>query len=177
MPAAKKTAEAPVEVDELTSAGGLAEIAERRQKFAELTLEKRMIAAKGKKVQSELDKLEEQIIEDYVELGTDSMRTTIGETTVTVHLATDVFAGPLKSGVNDKNEPSSTEQDWEIACAALREIGLGELVGERFHAQSLGAWLKEFREEHGPNWRDELPEEAVEALRIGERQRVRVRKS
>lgn len=173
---AGKDAEQPIEVDELTSVGGLEEIKARRQKFAELTMKKRELGAQIKSIGKELDELEQKVIDDYVELGTTSMRTSLGDNNFTVHLTTDVFAGPLKSGVDDSGDPKSTEQDWEIACAALREIGLGELVGERFHAQSLGSWLKEFREEHGPKWKDDLPEEVAEALRLGERPRVRVRK-
>lgn len=166
-----------VPVDELSSTGDLADLAERRRRFAELTARKKALDADKRKVQRELDDLEGQVLNDYAELGTDSMRTTVDEQRFTVHLATEVFARPLKSGVNDRGDAASTDEDWAAACKALRDVGLGHMVGERFNAQSLGAWVREFRETHGPNWREQLPDETTAALDLGDRQRVRVRKA
>lgn len=166
-----------VPVDELSSTGDLADLVARRREFARLTMRKRELAAEQRTVQKELDELEAKVLEDYAELGTDSMRTEVGEQRYTVHLATEVFAGPLKTGINERGEDTSTEEDWAAACKALRAIGLDDLIGERFNAKSFGAWVNEFRTEHGPSWRDELPEEVAAALRLGDRQRVRVRKA
>lgn len=165
-----------VEVDEVTP-GGLDTMSERRERFAALTARKRAIEAEKREVQKELDALEALVLDDYAELGTDSMRTVIGEQRYTVHLATEVFAGPLKSGVKDKGDEASTDEDWARACAALRAVGLGHLVGEKFHPGSLGSWVNELRDEHGPDWRDHVPDTVLDALRIGDRQRVRVRKA
>lgn len=165
-----------VPIDELSSTGDLAEIVERRERFTRLTLRKRTLSADLRKTQAELDELEDQVLEDYSELGTDSMRVTLGDRRFTVHLAPEIYARPLKSGVDEKGDEVSTEEDWERACAAVREAGRPDLVAERFNTQSLTGWIRELREQHGPGWKEALPPGLGEALEIRDRQRVRVRK-
>ncbi len=165
-----------VPVDELSSTGDLGDLVERRRRFAELTAEKKDLAAEQRRVQRELDELEDQVLEDYVELGTDSMRVVVGEQRYTVHLAPELYARPHKSGVDERGNDVSTEEDWEAACTAVREAGRPDLVAERFNTQSLTGWIRELREQHGPGWREALPPGLADAIEISDRQRVRVRK-
>lgn len=165
--------------DVITSVGesSLQEAAERRRKYAELTLAKRGHEADAKKLSKELAKLADQILDDFAELGTDSMRTEVDGTKHTVYLKPELWAGALKTGVNDKGDDESTDEDWARAIDAARAAGLDDMIGERFNAQTFSSWLREFRAEHGIDWRDQLPDGFADAIRIDESVKVKVRKA
>lgn len=170
-----------VPVDVITSAGpaSLAEAAERRRRYAELTFESRDLVSKANGLKRELGELEERIKDDFAELGTDSMRTVLDDRgfTASVHLAPDFYARPHRNGIDERSgEPKATDEDWALAVDALKKGGLAEYVQERFHIGALSSWLKGFREEHGIGWRDSLPPGLEDALDLGENMRVRVRK-
>lgn len=166
--------QAPADVITSAGEGSLEAARERRKRFAELTVEKRELKARERAINDELADLEERLLDDYAELGTDSMRADVGEDRYTLYLSPDLWAGPIKSGINDRGEPQATDDDWSAANDALRAAGLGDYLHERFNVQSFSSWLRGFRDEHGPNWRDVLPDELIEALNIDDRMRVRM---
>lgn len=169
----------PADVDVITSAGAdsLAAAADRRKRLAAIDLELAEHRAEVKALSRERGELEERVLDDLAELGSDSMRTELaGGVKRTVYIYADLRGGPPKSGEKD-GEPVSTDEDWERANAALREAGLDYLVQERFNNSSLSAWLREFRDEHGPGWKDQLPEPVRDVLRIDDRKKIKTVKA
>lgn len=173
--------------DVITSAGpsSLEQARERRERYVELEAQKRALAAQAKRIGAEMEKLGDSLLDDFAELGTDKLTAGVpaGELVIeydalklSLSIGHDLWAGPLKTGIDDKGNDTSTDEDWERACDALRLLGCGDMLGERFNSQSFSAWLREFRAEHGIGWRDELPEAVAEALRISDIPKVKVRK-
>lgn len=168
--------DAPADITTSAGADSLREAAERRKRLAEIDVEIKACAAAERKLKSERADLEEQVLEDLIELGTDSMRTDLDDgTRRTVRIDRTIWAGAPKTGEKD-GEPVTTDEDWKTACDALRTAGLDYLVGERFNSQSLSSYMREFAKEHGPGWRDKLPPE-LEVLRIDDKPVVRTRKA
>lgn len=165
--------------DVITSVGesSLAEAGARRLRFATRKMRKSALDAASKRIKRELDELEALLLDDYAELGTDKMNVDARGVRQSLYLAPDVWARPLKTGVDDRGNETSTDEDWAKAVDALRAAGLGDYVQERFNVQSLSSWLREFREAHGPNWREQLPDEFDGAIEITDRMQIRMRKA
>ena len=132
------------------------------KKFVELTKRKKDIRQELSFVQEELDILEKQIEEMFIEEGVPSMK--LGKTNV--YLRTQMFVSPKRREDIDE----TTDDAKARACQALRAAGLGWLVAEGFNANTLRSALKEMKEEDGC-----LPHEIEAAFNITERFRVGVR--
>lgn len=176
MPDAPSTEE-PADVITSAGAASLSAARDRRARFAQLDADKRKLDADKRAILAEMADLGPQIIEDFVELGTDSIRVMVGDVRKSVYLNADLWAGPVKSGVDDYGEATATDEDWKRAVTAARAAGCGHLVQERFNGQSFSKWLREFRTEHGPGWRDALPAGFEAAISIKADTSVKVKKA
>lgn len=169
--------DAPADIITSAGAASLDEAKQRRQRYAELDAEKREIDARKRAITREMAGLEAAIIDDFIELGTDAMRVVVGDVRKSVYLDTKLWAGPKKTGRDDDGDPKVTDEDWTRAVRAAHEAGCGHLVQERFNGQSFTSWLRAFRDEHGPNWRDALPSAFFDAIEITDDNRLGVRKA
>lgn len=166
--------------DIITSAGieSLETARARRERFVELTNADRDLNERKRRIKAQLDELEPLVLEDFIEDGTDSMRVGSGDGRKSVYLKPELWAGPKKTGIDEESgEPKATDDDWKRAVDAARKAGVGHLVQERFNGQSFSGWLRKFRDEHGPGWRDALPAAFFDAIEVKDDTRVRMRKA
>lgn len=170
-------ADAPADIITSVGAGPLAEAAARRNRYAQLDAEVRDLNAKKRHKAAEMAALMPQILDDFVELGIDSARAVVGDERKAIYIDTKLWAGPRKTGVGPKGELVATDADWARAVSAACAAGCGHLVQERFNGISFTSWLREFRDEHGPQWRDALPAEFLAAIDITDDPRIGVRKA
>jgi len=133
---------------------------ENIKKFTQLTEEKKALKQKLRDIQVELDALENQIEEHFVESGVSSMK--VGGRTV--YLRKQLFVSP------NAMEGESPEDAKRRACRALQTSGLGWLVSEGYNSNTLRAVIREMQEDG-----HEFPLTLTDALKITERYRVGVR--
>lgn len=103
----------------------------------------------------EMTDLEAEVVQMFLDAGLDRVR--LGKKT-TVYLRTQLWA-------------SATEGNYERACAALRAVGLEDMVQERFNSNTLSAYVREQADLGIP-----LPGELTEAITVTEKHSVLTRK-
>lgn len=171
------TTDAPADIITSAGAGSLKAAGDRRRERAELHTRKQELNTELKDVAERAAELDELLQEDYAELGTNTARAKLPDgREFTVSLEPELRGSPVKTGINDKGEDEATDEDWAKACEAMRAAGWGDLVREQFNSNSLSKRLRELRDEHGPDWRDELPDEFDGAIKVTAGTRVSVRK-
>lgn len=175
------TSGAPADIITSAGAGSLDAARKRRERIAEIEQEKKTHNADLKALNKERAELEEQVRDDYGELGTDTARAVVGDTQYTVYLTPKLSAGPVKTGEDDRGNEQATDEDWARACAAMRALGRGDIVREQFNLKQAESFMRELREEHGPGWKNAvlemLPEELRDSLKISEYTAVAVKKA
>jgi hypothetical protein len=123
-------------------------------RLVELTLKKRDLEAQAKEVSSEIAELEESLLDSFGEAGVSSIKTATG----TVSLTRQLWA-TCKNG------------DYDHACEALRQAGMGEFVQPRFNSSTLSAYFRELDRENKP-----IPAVLEGAIDVAERFSLRVTK-
>jgi hypothetical protein len=121
-------------------------------RFVEVTNELRELDNRSKELRSEREGLEQELLSEFEELGSSSIR--LQGKTVYVHR--QLWA-------------NARDGDYDRACAALIEAGLGEFVQERFNTQTVSAYVRELDQKG-----EDLPPELEETLTVAERFSVRV---
>lgn len=175
----KPDTDTPADVITSVGAGSLVEARERAEELGRKHLVKRALGKAVKRVERRIRELDAEVQEDFAELGTSTRGIDLGtrKGRHTLSLNAELRGSPRKTGIDDDGEPTATDEDWERACDALVAAGQGHLVQRRFNHNSLSAWLKEMRDTHGPEWRDEVPDELLDALEIREGYKVGMRKA
>ena len=117
----------------------------RIKKYVELNRRKNELRDDLAATQSEIDALMPEILEDFGDSGISN----VNIDGYTVYLTAQLWASPQGG-------------DYERACDALIEAGLGEFVGRRFNTQTVSSWVREhIRGEDGDY--PESPEDALAA--------------
>jgi hypothetical protein len=129
------------------------------RRFAELTARKRKLSSDLDEVKSDLDALQEQILDMMGANGVASLKVDTDEGRFTVFPTRTLWAGAL-------------EGDYERACVALKMAGMGDLVEERFNTQRLSAVVREMETTGTP-----FPESFEGAIKITETFKLGVRKA
>ena len=109
--------------------------------FVGLTEEKRRITAQLEHIQGELDALSEVLLDQFADEGVRNVNID-GHT---IYLQAQLWA-------------SAVDGDYERACDALEQSGLGEFVGRRFNSNQLSAWVREHTRDEAGNYPDTLDE-------------------
>lgn len=138
------------------------------KEFVKLNQRKKDLESEAKSVGAEMRKLETELLEQFAEDGVSN----INLDGVTVYTHSQLWAG-AKDG------------DYERACEALREEGLGDYVQERFNANSISAWVREYvreLQEEKPDLDTEdastwLPGRLKDTISVAEKFGLRMRKS
>ena len=120
---------------------------EALKEYAELSAQEKREKAAHDRTKQKLAELEAPARAEMQEAGLTNYPSVHG---VTVYLDTTLWA---KAPRKDPDDPES-DPDWETANAALRAIGLGHYVAERFDVGALSAHFRRERENR---------EEALEA--------------
>ena len=135
---------------------------ERVARYVELAGIKKRQEEELDATKAEIAILEARLLEEFGEMGMQSMKTAGG---ATVFLYSQLWAGAART---ENDEP-----DWARAGAALEAAGLGEFVEPRFNVMTLSAWVRE--QPRDENDDPILPEGLKEALRVSRKVQVRVR--
>jgi len=114
--------------------------------FLDLDRQRKKLEGEVKALKSQLEKLMPKVEEELLQAGVDSIKIDNG----TVTTRKTLWAKP-KNG------------DYPLACAALKQAGLGDFVAERFNTQTLSAYVRELVNEGEP-----LPEPLQEAIEVSE---------
>lgn len=113
-----------------------------------------------KEIEGQLRPLEEAILEEMAQEGVPQAKVDVpGMGLVTVHLQRLIWA-------------RCVDEDWERACEALKDAGLGEFVQRRYNTTSFSAYLRELDRAGEP-----LPEALIGAIDMEARLSVRTRRS
>ncbi|HPH11488.1 MAG TPA: hypothetical protein PKW59_11525 [Thermotogota bacterium] len=123
--------------------------------FIDLNNQKKGLNEELDRVKTNIDELEEKILEEFAEAGISSIKA-FG---ANVFIAPQLFVSP-KDG------------DRPRLIAALKNTGLNEFVQENFNTNTLKAYVKEQR-----NNGFELPQELEDAMKITETFELRIRKA
>jgi len=126
------------------------------QKFVELETRRRELKDQLKAVEAEQEVVREQLLAEFERAGVSSL----SAGPYTVYLHRQLWAVP-------------EDRDYEKACQALREAGLGDFVHERFNVHQLSAYFRELANETGEV---ELPAPLQGVIRVEERVDLRARK-
>ena len=135
---------------------------EQARRYVALDKEKKELKAHLKVVQGELDKLEPEVLEVFINEGVDSIKVD-GRT---VSPKAQIWVSPKRE------DWETTEEAYERACAALEGAGLGQFTGKRFNSQTVSSYVREILAEG-----EELSPELKEVLNVTERHTVSVRRS
>lgn len=125
------------------------------QQIVERTRRKNELEKELDRVKLDLDALEKQAVDRFMEMGLSSIKTKEGQT---VHLQKELFA----SLISDK----------EQAHAVLRRHGLEYMVKDNVNGQTLSSWVREQEKEEIP-----IHPEVEAVLNVKRRLRVRVKSS
>jgi len=137
-------------------------------KIQEYADRKQDIKARDKRLKEDkkkLESLEKKILNMFTEAGLKQIKTTRN----TVFIATQLWASaPDIEGEYDyKGDPV---KDYERACRALKDCGMGQFVKEGFNSQTLSSEIRAMaKSEEG------VPEHLAENLKITERFYVKVK--
>ncbi len=135
---------------------------EQVRRYVALDKEKKELKVHLRTVQSELDILEPEVLEAFIEEGVDSIKVD-GRT---VSPKAQVWVSPKRE------DWETADEAYERACGALAACGLGQFTGQRFNSQMVSSYVREILAEGS-----ELPSELEEVLNITERHTVSVRQS
>ena len=98
-------------------------------KFVELTAERKSLEAKAKDIKANIDALERQLKEQFIQAGVQS----INVDSSTVYLHRQIWARPANG-------------DFRTACRSLRALGLKDFVEPRFNVQALSAYYRDLEQ-------------------------------
>ena len=129
---------------------------QRRNRLAELHIEKKSLDAQTKKVNSEIAVLEPQVADDFAEQGVQNIRTNKGLLYLQKELHPSLVRG----------EDGSLDE----AHQALRDHGLESLIKEAVNSQTLRAYVNERDKTQEP-----IPEGLQPYINIHEVYKVRFR--
>ena len=133
----------------------MTDFTDKVRKYVELDKRKKELKLELGYIQRDLDNLEEDVLEAFIEEGVDKI-TVAGRS---VSPKAQIWVSPR-------------DGDYEAACEALEAVGLGQFTGKRFNTQMVSSYVREVLGEGG-----QLPSVLAEALKITERHTVSVRKS
>ena len=125
-------------------------LAEKLRLLAELKTQKKELAEKVKENDTELDQAEKDAISILLDMAETSGMDAPTAFTVTLD--------GRRYGVTTKTYYNIKAADRDVAFAALRELGHGDLITEKVDRRTLNSALAQIAEEHG----GELPEEYQE---------------
>jgi hypothetical protein len=134
------------------ASGGEAMNADALRKFIELTRRRRELEEQLDDVKQEIAVLEQSLIDQFAQEGINR----VSMDGATVYLKRELWA-------------SARDGDWQRACAALKEAGLGHYVEEKFNVLSLSAFVREV-DRNG----DQLPPALADAIAVTEKYSLRV---
>jgi hypothetical protein len=127
-------------------------------RLVELQARKNELSGELRRVNDEMARVQEQVIDAFVEAGVQSLKTKSGQT---VFLHTQVWA-------------NAREGDYDRACDALVVAGYEDFVERRFNTNKVSALVRELRQERGE---EGVPLPVRDALQIREVVSARVRGS
>lgn len=124
------------------------------KRFSELAARRRELESELNAVRAEMAELEAYLLEAFEKAGISN----VSVDGMTCYLHRQLWA-------------RAKEGNYERACMALREVGLGRLVEQRFNTNSLSAWVREHEAEGKA-----LPSALADAIEVSEVFSVRTRK-
>lgn len=119
---------------------------EKERKIAALTFEKRQIAERAKEINGELEKLEDEVLEQW---AAESVKG-VPLTNAVLSMRREGFV-KIVLPEGDGDEGKATRK--AVICGALKAAGYGEYVTEGYNSKSVSSLAKE---EH---WDRDLPPE------------------
>jgi hypothetical protein len=100
--------------------------------YAQLVLEKRVLAQRLKTIDSKMQNLQPRLLEYFQQSGTRN----IGIQGVTISLRRELWARPKLDG------------DRARVCQALQASDLGHFVQPSFNVQTLSRWVRDLEDDH-----------------------------
>lgn len=132
---------------------------DRVREFIKLKSRKKALALELRMIESDIERLEPQILEEFIDQGVSGM-TVDGKP---VFLKSQIRASPVRFGDED------ADAAYQRTCEALKNAGWGELVSPRFNSNTLSSYVRELFNEGGS-----LPEGLKAVLKITEKHSVGV---
>jgi len=127
--------------------------------WVELEKRRRELKEELAQIEERQKELEEPVMDFMAQMGLERVRIN----GMTVYIRRELWAGAV-------------DGDYEKACKALKEAGLGDYVQERFNTQSLSAYIREADKEEG-GWEANVPPVLRDAIKVTEKFRLQARKS
>lgn len=139
-------------------------LSERLRKLADLKAEKKRLADEAKANNAEIEQSESEIISAMLDMAESAGLTNADDVSVVVD--------GRRYGLNTRQMYSIRAEDRDAAFAALRELGLGDLIMERVDERTLSRTMTDITESAGGELPDEytvIPMQRYDKLTISDR--------